>query len=74
MNIIYRTSRLKDECTILKKAKKKYGDKVAEKLFATINYMEAADNLVDVREYPTFHFHDLKGDKAGLYAIDLGRN
>lgn len=73
MNIKYRTAKLEGECTVLKKAKKKYGSIVAEKLFATIEYIEASASLVDVREYPSFHFHNLKGDKKGLYAIDLGR-
>lgn len=46
---------------------------VAEKRMATINFIESADSLLDVSRYPPFRFHELKGDRSGFFAIDLGR-
>lgn len=57
----------------MKKATKQYGKQVAEKLFSTINYIESSANLIDIRNYPPFHFEDLKGNRAGEYSISLGR-
>ena len=55
------------------KAKKEYGEAVTEKLYSAIDYIESANSIADIREYPPFHFHDLKGKRNGEYAIDLGR-
>ena len=73
MQIEYKKDSLKSICTDFNKATKKYNILVAEKLIATINYIENAATLIDVRNYAPFNFHDLKGNKEGLYAIDLGR-
>lgn len=49
------------------------GAEVAEKLFAAINFIESALTLNDVACFPAYHFHQLSGDKKGLFAMDLGR-
>lgn len=73
MEIRYKTDKLKTTCQDLKKAKKQYGNLVAEKLFSCINYIESAKNLIDIKNYPPFHFEDLKGNRRGEYSISLGR-
>lgn len=73
MEISYKTEKLRSVCNDLRKAKKAYGEKVAEKLYSAINYIELAESLIDVRCYPPFHFHPLKGSRSNEYAIDLGR-
>ena len=73
MKICYKTKKLEKECTDLSKAKKTYGEKVSEKLFATIEFIQNAVNLQDIIENPSFHFHKLLGKRKGEYAIDLGR-
>lgn len=73
MEIKYKTSKTEEHCTNLKKAQKKYGEAVAEKLHGAINFIESASNLKDVREHLPFRFHDLKGDREKACAIDLGR-
>lgn len=73
MEIQYKTNKLSTLCHNLNKAKKIYNENVAQKLLETINFIEAAPTLKDIVNYPPFHFHDLKGTKKGLFAIDLGR-
>ena len=72
MIIKYKTGSLKKVCTNLKEAKKKFSGRIPEKLLAAVNYIETADNLRDVVNYPPFHFHDLHRDRKGQYAIDIG--
>ncbi len=60
-------------CSDSKKAKKDLGELVAEKLFAAINFIESASSLNDVACFPTYHLHQLSGDKKDLFAMDLGR-
>lgn len=68
---MYKNERIKKQCTNLREAKKIYPETVARKLFQRINFLAAAASLEDVISYPGLHFHDLKGDREGLYAIDV---
>ncbi|MCF6419810.1 type II toxin-antitoxin system RelE/ParE family toxin [Furfurilactobacillus milii] len=75
MDINYRNEKLKKQCTSLKDAKRAFDAITAKNLFRKINFIEAADNLQSVINYPPFHFHDLKGERSGTYAMDVnGRN
>lgn len=71
MHIEYRDKDVKEICTNLCTAKKKYPEKIAKKLMRTINFIENAESLQDVIQYQPFHFHNLKGGKKGQYAIDI---
>lgn len=73
MHINYHNKSVQEVCTDARKAKKKYGAPVADKLLSTITFIEAAETLLDVRDFPVYHFHALKGELKKLYAIDLGR-
>ena len=73
MNIEYKNSRLQKDCTDYKRAVKQYNSEVADRLHAAINFIEAAENISAVVKYPPFHFHPLKRDRKGFFAIDLGR-
>ena len=73
MEIKYKTTQIKNICENYGKAKKKHGEDVAEKLFSAIDFIKAAPSVIDIRNYPPFHFHSLQGDKNGQFAIDLGR-
>lgn len=63
--------KLEELCTSLSEAKKKLPVKVAKKLLKTVNFIESADNLEAIIKNSPFHFHNLKGDKKGEYAIDI---
>ena len=73
MEIRYKKKELKNICENYGKAKKEYGENVAERLFSAIDFIKAAPNVIDIINYPPFHFHSLKGDKNGQFSIDLGR-
>ena len=49
------------------------GPIVADKLHSLINFLESANNLMDVKNVPIYHLHPLKGDRKGQFAIDIGR-
>jgi proteic killer suppression protein len=73
MEIIYDNSKVEKSCKNIKEAKKLYNKEVAEKLHSTINFIENATTLMDIKNMPSYHLHQLQGDRKGTYAIDLGR-
>lgn len=73
MEIRFKNRTIEKDCTNYKAARKKYNSIVAEKLYSTLNFIENADTLLDVKNIPTYHLHQLEGNKKGIYAIDLGR-
>lgn len=72
MQVRYKNARLQKLCTDLKEAKKNLSGEVPGKLMGTINYINNANNLKDIINYSPFHFHSLKGNRKGQYAIDIG--
>lgn len=54
-------------------AKRKLGDQVATKLAMALEFINASETLLDVKNIPMFNLHDLKGNRKGQFAIDLGR-
>ena len=73
MDIEYKNSALRKDCTDYKKAVRKFNALVADKLLAAVNFIEAAQDIRDVVKYPPFHFHPLERDRKGFFSIDLGR-
>lgn len=73
MQVNYKSSKLQGLCTDIRKATRALNLNVAEKLIAAVNYIESAESLMDVRNYPPFNFHQLKNDKRGVYSIYLGK-
>lgn len=71
MNITYKNNKVKKQCTDFGQAKKDFPEKTAKKLFKLVNFIEAADNLNSLINLSNAHFHDLKGNKEGLYAMDI---
>ncbi|OTN75604.1 hypothetical protein A5886_000679 [Enterococcus sp. 8G7_MSG3316] len=71
MYIEYKNNKVNRQCTDLRQAKKDFPSKVAEKLIKMITFIEAAENLESVLNFPTYRFHHLKGHKKGLYAMDI---
>ncbi len=71
MRINYKNNKVEKQCCNLSIAKKKFTEKIAIKLHKLINFIDAAENLESVISNPVYHFHALKGDMAGLYAMDI---
>lgn len=72
MIITYKDSKVRERCTNYKLAKKDYNIKVAEALHSTINFIENAETLMDIKNFPPFNLHPLHRDRVGTFAIDLG--
>lgn len=73
MDIVYKNKNVESVCVDYRVAKRRYNSKIAEKLFAALELIRNAESIKDVALYPPFHFHALKGDWNGFFAIDLGR-
>ncbi|CYW15250.1 TPA: type II toxin-antitoxin system RelE/ParE family toxin [Streptococcus suis] len=71
MQIQYNNKTVEKQCTNLRIAKRDFSDKVAKKLHKLVNFIESADNLASVIAFPTYRFHDLKGEREGEYALDI---
>lgn len=71
MNITYSNNRVEKQCTDFRKAKKDFPEKIAKNLHKVIQFIENADSLEDVINMPTYNFHNLKGDRKGVFAIDI---
>lgn len=69
----YGNNKTEKLCNDKKQAKKVLGEIVAEKLFAALNFIESASTLNDIACLPTYHLHQLSGNKKHLFAMDLGR-
>jgi plasmid maintenance system killer protein len=77
LEVVYSTSKIEKQCTVLKEAGKLFGgDKdLAVSLMARINALKQAETIKDIIVQPTFHFHKL-GNKngrnlEGYFAIDV---
>lgn len=73
LKIEYKSGKLQKICTSLSTAKKYFGgdENLARSLLARINAIESAECIRDIIVQPHMHFHSLKGDKAGVFAIDV---
>lgn len=73
IEIVYKSRKTEKICRDKEYARKKYGDLICQKLYAAINYIENAQSLNDIACYPTYQLHQLIGNRANQFAIDLGR-
>ncbi len=72
MRIIYKNDPVKKQfCSEFKK-KWRYPEQVKTKLVAAENYIINASSLLDVANYPPFHFEHLKGKRKDEWSIRLG--
>lgn len=75
MKLLYSSRKLEKECNDEKIATKLYGKTVAEKILATLQFLESAVNLNDISAYKPFYFEALYKDnkiKEGTYSLRLG--
>ncbi len=73
MKIVYSNAKTERQCTSLKAAIKLFGGdrNLAISLFSRINAIMNADVINDIIVMPQFHFHKLRGDFNGYFAIDV---
>lgn len=73
MIIKYDNNNINKLCNDSKTATRKLGKEVAIKLGMTLEFINASETLRDVKNTPMFRLHDLKHDRKGQFAIDLGK-
>lgn len=71
MKIIYKNKKLEKECTSLKTATQRYGSDVGKALLKLTNFIEQAENLKDISNFPQYRLHQLKGDRKNQYTITI---
>ena len=71
MQISYRTSKLQRICDSDSQAKRQLGAENARKLRYRLSEIEATPTLADLLAVSTAHCHDLKGNRAGEWAVSL---
>ena len=72
MNILYKNKLAEKQFCARYKKKWKYPEQVRKKLEAAENYMINADSLMDITNYPPFHFERLRGNRKDEWSIRLG--
>ena len=73
MKVQYKNKKVEELCENEKEAIKKLNKWVAEKLIFTIEFLKNANSLKDVNDFVPFRLHELKGNRKGQLAMDLGR-
>lgn len=72
MTIKYKNNTVEKLCTKEKEAKKFFNDiRYYNNLQGVLNYIEEAPNLLDVVQYPPFHFHSSDFYIRNSYALDI---
>ncbi|MEE0830991.1 MAG: type II toxin-antitoxin system RelE/ParE family toxin [Longicatena sp.] len=71
IKILYHDKKLEALCTDIRKAKQKFPQKIAEKLYALLTLIDSADCLNDINMMRRYHLHPLKGERDGQFAVDI---
>ena len=69
MHINYENNEVKNLCTKKEYALKHIDSKVYTALKFVINFIENATSLIDVINYPSFHFHDLLSFLVDFFSL-----
>lgn len=71
MEVCFKNKKIEKVCTQVSVATKKYGTDMAYKINQRINEISAADSVDIMLQFGIGRCHLLKGDKKGIYAVDL---
>lgn len=71
MNIVFKTVRLKKIFNSKNELVKAFGAEKAAVLKKRMTFLKAANNLYQVPITPPFRRHQLKGNYAGCFSVDL---
>lgn len=71
MRIFLRTRKLQKICSEHSESRKQLGDKGGRKLQQRMMELKAAQNLTDISRLPPARCHELTGDRAGQFSVDL---
>src|SRR5437879_1141722 len=73
VEIGFGTRKLQKLCSSMKDMKRELGPDRARRLAQRLAELEAADSLADIRSLPGVRCHELKADRSGQLAVDLGQ-
>lgn len=73
MVIKYKDRTAEEQFSSKYKKRWQYPEAVKTRLVATENYIDQADSLLDIVQYPSYRFHPLRGDRKGEWSISLGK-
>ena len=71
MKIYFRTKKLQKECSETREMLKKHGAKRAGKLQQRLMELKAANTLEEISHLPPPRCHELTGNHAGKFSVDL---
>lgn len=72
IEVLYKTKKVKNLCTNLKKAKQKLGERASIELFLLLNLLHSVADLQDINAMQIYKMHALSGKMAGVYSLDIG--
>lgn len=73
MTILYKNKTAKEQFCSEYKNKWRYPDQVKKKIEAAENFIINSDSLMDIANYPPFHFERLIGSRKKEWSIRLGK-
>ena len=71
MQILYKSETVKKQFCSEYKKKWRYPELVKKKLESAENFILNAESLMDIANYPPFHFEHLKGNLSGYCSIRI---
>lgn len=71
LEIVFATRKLQRDCEDQKESIRKYGSLRAKLMRRRLDDLRAAEALVDIRALPQTRCHELKGNRAGQFSVDL---
>lgn len=72
MDILYKSKSVKQQFNPEYKKQWRYPDPVKTKLLALETFIQAADSLLDIKNYSPYRFHRLQGKRSNEWSISLG--
>ena len=73
MKLSYKNKKLETSLTTDKGLVKSYG-KLAKKVKMRISQLKGAENLETISKLPVLRLHQYKGNKKGIWSIDIHKN
>jgi len=71
MRIYFRTKKLGKECSSLQAMQRRHGQKGAARLAQRLMELAATENLAQISHLPPARCHELSGNRAGCFSVDL---
>lgn len=71
MLIFFRSKKLQKTCSQQREMQKQWGQGMARKLQQRLMELKAAETLADISHLPPPRCHELSGNRAGQFSVDL---